>query len=73
MVNDRLIATKKIQDALIAAGYRVKLEAEGKLAVHEKDFVGTFRGNIYIGQWVEFTRLATKRIERIANHAAEGC
>jgi hypothetical protein len=51
----------------------VKLEAEGKLAVHEKDFVGTFRGNIYIGQWVQFTRLATKRIERIANQAAEGC
>lgn len=73
MVNDALTATKKIEEALKKAGYRVVYKTETSLDVYEPGIMSTFRGTLYIGTWVEQTRLVTKRIGKIAMEAAEGC
>jgi hypothetical protein len=61
--------TKAVHDALIAAGYKVKADGDSRLDVTEKN--GQFRGTVYVGRYVEVTRLATPRITRIANEAAD--
>ncbi|RTL06340.1 hypothetical protein EKK58_05155 [Candidatus Dependentiae bacterium] len=73
MVNDALKAAQKIEEALKKAGYRVVRKTETALDVYEPGIVSTFRGTLHIGQWVEQTRLVTKRIGKIAMEAAEGC
>lgn len=73
MVIDALKATQKIEAALKKAGYRVVRKNETALDVYETGTFKDFRGTLYIGQWIEQTRLVTKRIGKLAMEAAEGC